>query len=82
MAPAPVPDSDNRPDIVIFKAEMGLEVDLDISVAHIISKATKEDGAAASKRERKKQEKYEKELLSGGTHPTCSGTFWPLEWRS
>ena len=55
---------------MVFDAKRGLQVDLDISVAHswcpdVISKAAKEDGAASSKRDRKKQEKYEKELLSG-----------------
>ena len=75
---------------MVFDAEMGFEVDLDISVAHpwcpdVICKDAKEDGAAALKRDRKNQEKYEKELLSGGRYPSQFiplVPFWPLEWRS
>ena len=59
--------SNSRPDIIVFDAQSGYDIELDISLAHpcnedIILQASKVDGAAAAKRESQKTEKYSKEI--------------------
>ena len=49
-------NSDDRPDIVVFDAQQGCDIELNISAAHpwalhVISRAAQEDGAAAATRE-------------------------------
>ena len=72
-------DSEDQPDIAITDPETGCEVELDVSLAHpwcvdILSKATREDGAAAARREEKKVKKYQSKVLPGG----LSLNFVPL----
>ena len=67
---------------MVFDTVMGLELDLDISVAcpwcpDIISKAAKEDGAAALKRERKKRN-MGKNFCQEVPIPTSSNWFWNI----
>ena len=62
--------SDNRPDITVFDVGSGSNTDLDISLAHpwsseVISASASTEGAAASRREQKKTEKYSRERLLG-----------------
>ena len=52
-----------RPDIVYFDAQTGCDIEMDISIAHpwngdVISNASREDGAAAVRREQQKAMKY------------------------
>ena len=61
--------SQSRPDIAVHNAT-DFNVELDVSLAHpwsseVISHATTTDGSAASKREEKKIEKYNKERHTG-----------------
>ena len=69
-------NSDDRPDIVVFDAQQGCDIELDISVAHpwalhVISRAAQEDGAAAATREVKKSEKYARERIVWGLPSNC-----------
>ena len=70
-------NSDDLPDIVVFDAQQGCDIELDILVAHpwalhVISRAAREDGAAAATREVKKSEKYAKERDVWASPPTAS----------
>ena len=69
-------NSDNRPDIVVFDAQQGCDIELDISVSHpwalhVISRAAQEDGVAAATREVKKSEKYARERDAWGLPSNC-----------
>ena len=62
--------SDNRPDITVFDFGSGSNTDLDISLAHpwsseVLFSSASMDGAAASRREKTKNEKYSTERLPG-----------------
>ena len=72
-------NNSNRPDIVVFDAGDGSNIDLDISLSHPWSceafpRSSSESGCAASRREEKKKVKYLKDLLPGGSTPN----FAPL----
>ena len=69
-------NSNDRPDIIAFDAQSGCDIELDISVAHpwaqqILSQAALEDGAAASKRELEKAQKYGGEWNMWGRTSNC-----------
>jgi hypothetical protein len=71
--------SEDEPDIVVFDAGEGANIDLDISLAHpwsseILSRSSKEDRAAAQRQEDNKVKKYSQLNLPGGDHPN----FIPL----
>ncbi|XP_062516545.1 uncharacterized protein LOC134191918 [Corticium candelabrum] len=64
-------DCEDRPDIAIMDPVTGTDVELDVSLAHpwcadILSRAAREDGAAAVRREERKVEKYQSKVLPGG----------------
>ena len=74
-------DTEDCPDIVYFDSESGHDFELDISLAHLwsldtIRQAGEKDGYAASKREEKKIEKYNHEvLLNLSSSPWCLSTL-------
>ena len=64
--------SENRPDIVVFDSQWGANIELDVALAHpwssdIFPKSSDVDGAAAKRREDRKEDKYKKERLPGGS---------------
>ena len=64
--------SENRPDIVVFDSQRGANIELDVALAHpwssdIFPKSSDVDGAAAKRREDRKEDKYKKERLPGGS---------------
>ena len=68
--------SDNRPDIIMFDSDLGQNTKLDTSLTHpwnkaVLMKTSKEEGAAASKREDEKMAKYAAKQLPGGGWPNC-----------
>ena len=65
-------NSDNRPDITVYDPETGINIDLDIAMAHpwssdIFPKSAEEDDAAAKRKEERKMNKYRKVRLPGGS---------------
>ena len=69
-------NTEDRPDINVFDTQSGSTVELDISMAHphscdIITRAAKQEGAAAEYREKKKKAKYDKERLANGRSSSC-----------
>ena len=67
-------DTEDRPDIVMFDLETGRNEELDISLAHpwskdAVKKAAKENGCAATTREKRKRVKYNQERLPGESCP-------------
>ena len=65
----------NRSDIVVFDLASGLNLELDIALAHpwsydIEVLSAKTQRAAATRRENLKIKKYDQKLLSGGFRPT------------
>ena len=65
-------NSENRPDIVAFDCSDYSSVDLDVSMAHLLSGdavkgAAVESGYAAKKREAKKEQKYNQQLSQSGS---------------
>ena len=65
-----------RPDIVSFNPQSGTDVEWDISLANpwngdILSLASKEDGAAADRREQQKVTKYGQQFDILGNSSTC-----------
>ena len=68
--------SDDTSDIIMFDSDLGLNVELDIFLAHpwsksVLAKAARNEGAAASKREDEKASKYAAEQFPGGGRPNC-----------
>ena len=64
-------DCEDQPDIAIIDPVTRTDVELDVSLAHpwcadILSRAAREDGAAAVRREERKVEKYQSKVLPGG----------------
>ena len=79
-------NSDDCPNIVVFDAQQGCDIELDISVAHpwalhVVSRAAQEDGAAAATREVKKSEKYAKERDVWGLLSNCIPLLFKLFGR-
>ena len=65
-----------RPDIVYFDAQTGCDIEMDISIAHpwngdVISNASREDGAAAVRREQQKAMKYSHQFDIFGNPSNC-----------
>ena len=61
-------NSDKRSDIIVYDPDSGADIELDVSLAHpwcldSVKAASREEGVAAMKREEKKEEKYNFELL-------------------
>ena len=61
-----------RPDIIMFNAESGANIDLDISLAHpwssdVFPSSAEATGVAANRRETRKMAKYEQHNLPGGS---------------
>ena len=73
-------NTEDRPDITVFDTQSGSTVELDISMAHphscdyIITRAAKQEGAAAEYREKKKT-KYDKERLANGRSSSCMHSY-------
>ena len=67
-------NSDDCPDILIYDSETEQNIEVDISLAHpwsqdVIKGASKENGYAAAKREKRKRAKYAGEQVPGGSRP-------------
>ena len=65
-------NNDNRPDIVVINPQTGHDTELDISLAHpwytdLLALAASIAGIVASRREERKEVKYNQEFLTGGT---------------
>ena len=65
----------NRPDIVVINPQTGYDTDLDISLVHpwctdLLALAASTAGITASRREERKEVKYNQELLPGGIKPS------------
>ena len=63
-------NSECRPDIIMFDAELGANLDLDISLAHpwssdVFPSSAEATGVAANRRETRKMAKYEQHKLPG-----------------
>ena len=72
-------NNDNRPDIVVIDPQTDHDTKLDISLAHpwctdLLALAASTAGIAASRREERKEVKYNQELLPEGIKPS----FVPL----
>ena len=79
-------NSEDRSDIVVFDSALGMDLELDIALAHPWSNEIEDllattQRAAATRRENLKIKKYDHELLPGGFQPTfvpSLRTFWLL----
>ncbi|XP_062521014.1 uncharacterized protein LOC134195941 [Corticium candelabrum] len=68
-------NSEDRSDIVVFDSASGMDLELDIALAHPWSNeleglSATTQRAAATRRENLKIKKYDQELLPGGFRPT------------